>query len=137
MDFEFRLSPRCCVSVGMTLLDGGECLLPLLSRELFRLLPGETCGTSTSTGRRFPAFVLSNETGLSRQALCLVDPGISGTCLEALPHGRNGGTVCIGGRCRAAWTVSNGLLCDIGSVSENSFRWALYRDTRISCFDTL
>ena len=27
--------------------------------------------------------------------------------------------------------------CDIGSVSENSFRWGLYRDTRISYFDIL
>src|SRR6266480_2496198 len=27
--------------------------------------------------------------------------------------------------------------CHIGSVSENSFRWGLYRDTRISYFDIL
>src|SRR6266571_1872503 len=115
MDFEFRLSPRCCVSVGMTLLDGGECLLRLLSRELFRLLPGETCGTSTWTGRRFLAAVLSNRIGLFRQAACLVDPGIRGTCLEVFPQGRNGDIACIGDQCRVAWVVStNSLRYQIG-----------------------
>src|SRR5437660_5649368 len=102
MDFESRLSPRCCVSVGMILLDGRECLLPPLSQELFPLLPGEICGTSTWTGRRYPAVVLSSERGLFRQARCSVNPGISGTCLEVLPRRRNDGTPCIVGRCKAA-----------------------------------
>src|SRR5439155_23878693 len=119
----------CCVSVGMILLDGGECLLPMLSRELFPLLPGETCGTSTWNGCRFPAVVLSNGIELFRQAACLVDPGIWGTCLEVLPQGRNGDTACIGDQCGAAWVVSTNFL----AISDRSPRIVLggvYIETR-------
>src|SRR5437870_13802398 len=94
----------------MIVLDGVEWLNPLLSGELFTLLPGETCGSSTWNGCRFPAVVLSNGIELCRQAACLVDPGIWGICLEVLPQGRNGDIACIGDQCRTARVVSTNSL---------------------------